>query len=64
MSSIKKESLTNFVKMLADVPNEERAKVLETLRNLNYTEIGKTSGKTLEKIISKAYGNFLITFGR
>ena len=53
MSSIKKESLTNFVKMLADVSKEERDKVLEALLHLNYKEIGKTSGKELEKIITK-----------
>ena len=38
MSSIKKESLTNFVKMLADVSKEERDKVLEALLHLNYKE--------------------------
>jgi len=41
------------VKMLADVSKEERDKVLEALLHLNYKEIGKTSGKELEKIITK-----------
>ena len=57
MSNVEKNTLTEFVKMLAKLDPQQRSKLLEGLRQFDrYDDLKNLTSSQLEQIISKRSG--------
>ena len=58
MSNVEKNTLTEFVKMLAKLDPQQRSKLLEGLRQFDrYNDLKNLTSSQLEQIISKRGGS-------